>query len=47
MLEYKGLKVLKMDFRPKFVRLEELPLKVVKGVPTCKLRYKVLITYYL
>lgn len=36
-----------MDFRPKFTSLEELPLSIVKGVPVQKLRYKILIGYYL
>lgn len=36
-----------MDFRPKFTSLEELPLSIVKGVPGQKLRYKILIGYYL
>lgn len=46
-LEYKGLKILKVDFRPKFVELEELPLDIKKGVPAQKIRYKIMITYYL
>lgn len=36
-----------MDFRPKFTTLEELPINIVKGVPAEKIRYKILIGYYL
>ena len=43
----KSLKILKLDFRPKFAQIEELPLEVNRGVPVHKLRYKILITYYL
>ena len=46
-MEYDGLKILKMDYRPKFCILDELPIKITKGVPSHKLRYKFLINYYL
>ncbi len=46
-LDKKSLKILKLDFRPKFAQIEELPLEVNRGVPVHKLRYKILITYYL
>lgn len=36
-----------MDYRPKFCMLDELPLKIDKGIPNHKLRYKFLINYYL
>ena len=46
-LEYQGLKILRMDYRPKFISLDELPIKIERGVPANKLRFKILITYYL
>ena len=47
MLEYEGLKVLRMDYRPKFANPSELPLHIEKGSPSHELRYKFMLTYYL
>ena len=33
-LEYEGLKVLRMDYRPKFANPSELPLRIEKGSPS-------------
>jgi len=36
-----------MDYRPKFSRIEELPLTITKGSPSQKFKYKFIILYYL
>lgn len=46
-MEYEGLKVLRVDYRPKFSTLEELPIQITKGVPSRPIRYKFLVNYYL